>query len=135
MPGVLLCCSGRQALKGAPWVGSCPVIQCARRLMVQPLYFQLPMLACREKEATVIAPPPTRDPAVLPCFHGCPAFLHRPFPPQFPPSHPLDPSLCSQQQPSPWDCSTSPKPQLPDTAPSRGPVLLSGVCMAVARTI
>ena len=35
------------------------------------------------------------------CFHGCPAFLHRHFPPQSPPSHPLDPSLHIQQQPSP----------------------------------
>ena len=49
----------------------------------------------------VMAPPPTRDSAVLPCFHGCLAFLHRHFPPQSPPSHPLHPSLHSQQQPSP----------------------------------
>ena len=32
---------------------------------------------------------------------ACLAFLHRPFPPQSPPSHPRDLSLCSQQQPSP----------------------------------
>ena len=25
-----------------------------------------------------------------------------------PPSHPFNPSLCSQQQPMPWDCSTIP---------------------------
>ena len=49
---------------------------------------------------------PTRDSAVSPCFHGCLAFLHRHFPPQSPPSHPLDLSLSSQQQPLPWDCST-----------------------------
>ena len=42
----------------------------------------------------VMAPPPPHDPAVSPCFHGCPAFLHRHFPPQSPPSHPLDLSLC-----------------------------------------
>ena len=57
-----------------------------------------------------------------------PAFLHRLFPPQSPPSHPLHLSFCSQQQPSPWDCSTVPKLQLPATAPSRGPGSLSGVC-------
>ena len=82
----------------------------------------------------VMAPPPTRESSVLPCFHGCLAFLHRHFPPQSPPLPPLDPSLHSQQQPSPWDCSTLPKLQLPATAPSRGPSSLSRVCMAVART-
>ena len=69
------------------------------------------------------------------CFHGCPAFLHGHFPPQSPTSHPLDLSLHSQQQPSPWDCSTIPKIQLPAAAPSRGPASLSGVCMAVASTV
>ena len=49
---------------------------------------------------------PKRGTAVSPSFHGCLAFLHWHFPPQSPPSHPLSPSLCSQQQPSPWDCST-----------------------------
>ena len=51
------------------------------------------------------------------------------------PSHPHSPSLCSQQHPSPWDCPTIPKLQLPAAAPSRGPVSLSGIRMAVARTI
>ena len=46
-----------------------------------------------------------------------------------------DPSLRSQQQPSPWDCSTIPKLQLPAAAPSRGPASLSRVCMPVARTV
>ena len=86
------------------------------------------MLAHGGREAMVMAPPPQRDSTVSPCFSGCPAFLHRNFPPQSPPSHPLNPSLPSQQQPSPWDCSTIPKFQLPDTVPSR-------VCMAAARTI
>ena len=74
-----------------------------------------------------MVPPPADDSAVLPCFHGCLAFLHRHFQPQSPPSHPLSPSLCSQQQPSPWDCSTIPKLHLPATVPPRGPVSLSGV--------
>ena len=38
------------------------------------------------------------------------------------PSHFLNPSLHSQQQPSPWDCPTIPKLQHPAAAPSRGPV-------------
>ena len=92
------------------------------------------MQACGGREAMVMAPPPIRGSAVLPCLHGCLAFLHRHFPPQSPPSPPLDPSACSQQQPSPWDCSTIPKLQVPAAAPSRGPASLSGVCMAVART-
>ena len=96
---------------------------------------QLPLLACGEGEAMVVTPPPTRDSAVSPCFHLCLAFPHRHFPPQSPPSHPLDPSLHSQQQPSPWDCSTNPKLQVPSTVPSWGPVSQSGVCMAAARTV
>ena len=82
----------------------------------------------------VMAPPPTSDSAISPCFHGCLAFLHRHFPPQSP-AHPLDPSLHSPEQPSPWDCSTIPKLQLPAATPSRGPATLSRVCMAVARTV
>ena len=85
-------------------------------------------------EAMVIVPTPMLDSAVSPCFHGCPAFLHRHFPQQSPPLHPLDPSLHSQQWHSPWDCSTIPELQLPAIASSRGPVSLSGVCMAAART-
>ena len=76
----------------------------------------LPMLVSTGREAMVMAPSPTRDSAVPPCFHGCPAFLHRHFPPQSPPSPPLDLSLHSQQQPSPWDCPTIPKLQLPCSA-------------------
>ena len=152
MPGVLLCCSGsqahkeaplagvllcrlvHQALKGAPGVGSYSVIQCVMHLMAQPIV-QPPMMAYAVREAVVMAPPPTCDSAVSPCFCGCPAFLHRHFPPQSPPSPPLSPFLCSQQQPSPWGCSTIPKLQLPTVAPSRGPASPSGVCMAAARTI
>ena len=96
---------------------------------------QLLMLACGGREAMVMAPPPTHDSAVWPCFHGCPAFLHRHFPSQSPPSHSLDLSLLSQQQPSLWNCSTIPKLQLLAALPSRGPASLSGVCMTVARTV
>ena len=51
------------------------------------------------------------------------------------PLHPLDASVCSQHQPSPWDCSTVPKLQLLAAAPSRVPAFLSGVCMVVAKTV
>ena len=43
--------------------------------------------------------------------------------------------LHSQQQPSPWDCSTIPMLQLPTTACSREPAVLSRVHMAVARSV
>ena len=39
----------------------------------------------------VMDPPPTHDSAVLPCFHGCLAFLHRHFPPESPPHIPSVP--------------------------------------------
>ena len=95
---------------------------------------QLPMLACGERGhgegSTHYA-----WLSSIPRFRDCMAFLRRPFPPQSPPSHSLNPSVCSQQQPSPWDRSTVPKLQLPAAGPSRGPASLSRVCMAVARTV
>ena len=137
-PGRVLRCSlARQALKGAPCVGSYSVVQCLRRLMGQPLYCSAVAAghSSGEREAMVMAPPPMSDAAVPPCFHGCLTFLHRHFPPQSPPSHPLNLSLHSQQKPSPWDCSTIPKLQLSAAAPSRGPASLSRVRMAAARTV
>ena len=70
-----------------------------------------------------------------PYFHGCWDFLHRHFPPQSPPSHPLNLSPHSLQQLSPWDCSTIPKVQFPAAVPSKGSGFLSGVSMAAARTV
>ena len=103
--------------------------------MGQPLMVQLLMLVGRKRQAMVMAPPNVRDSAVSPCFHSCLAFRHRHFLPQTPPSHPLNLSLHSQQETSPWDCSTIPKYQLPATVPSRGPASLSWVCMAEAKII
>ena len=108
---------------------------CIRHLMGQPLYCSAVDAGCGKRQAMVMAPPPMHDSAVSPCFHGCPAFLHRCFPPQSPSSHPFDLSFHSQQQPSPWGCSTIPKLRLAAAAPSRGPVSLSGVCLAAARTV
>ena len=106
------------------------VVQLVRCLKGQPL-------ASGKREAMVMmAAAPMHDSAILPCFHGCLAFLHKYFSPQSPPHpHPLGLSLYNQWQPSPWDCSTIPMLQLPAAAPSRGPVSLSGVCMAMARTV
>ena len=95
-----------------PWLGSYSVDKHIRYLKGHPgwdptlyssasgiwwasLSIQLQMLGCGEREAMVMAPAPTSDSEVLPCFHGCLAFLHRRFSPQSPPSHPLSPSLCS----------------------------------------
>jgi len=114
---VLLCRSAHQALKGAPWWD--PTLKfsasgvCWARFSID----QLPMLACGERDAMVMAPPSMHDSAVLPCFHGFLAFLNWHFPSWSPPSHPLHSFLCSQQQPSHWDCFTIPKLQLPATLP------------------
>ena len=134
LAGVLLCTLVHQSLKGATWVASCSLVQCIRHLMGQPLYCSAANAGVW-REAMVMAPPPTHDSAVSPCFHGCLAFLLRHFPLQSPPSLPLDPSLHSQKQPSPWDCSTIPKLQLAAAVHSRGPSSLPGVCMAAARTV
>ena len=116
-------------------MGSYSIFQSVRHLMGQPLFCSAAHAGVWGREAMVMAPLPTCGSAVPPCFHGCLAFLHRHFPPQSPLSHPLDLSLHSQQQPSPWDCSTIPKLQLPAPVPSRGPAFLSGVCTAAARTV
>ena len=90
-------------------MGSYSVVQRDRRLFDGPafLLFSYPHW-CVEKKAMVMAPPPVHDSAVSPCFHGCWAFLHRHFPAQSSPSHSLEPSLHSQQQPSPWIAPQSP---------------------------
>ena len=115
-----------QALKGLPCLGSFSVVRQVKHIEGLPGWgptlkihasgvwwaklssIQLLMLACGEREAMVMAPPPTHDSAVSLCFHSCLAFLHWHFPPWSPPSHPLNLSLHSQQQPSPWDHSTIP---------------------------
>ena len=137
LAGALLCRSARQAFKMSPWAGSYSAGQCVSCLMGQPLYCSAANAGMWGESSMVLDLPPTHDSAVLPCFHGCLAFLHRHFPPQSPPSHPLDPSVHSQQQPLPWDFSTITKLQLPAAAPSRawGPVFLSRACMAAARTV
>ena len=101
--------------------------------MGHSLYCSSANAGCGEREAMMMALTLTCD-SVLPCFHGCLAFLHRHFPPRSPPSHPIDLSCLSQQQPLHWGCSTIPKIQLPAAVPSGEPTLLSGVCMAAART-
>ena len=98
------------------------------------------MLACGEREAMLMAPPlrvtqHSRLTSVAAQPPSTGISHHRHLPPPSPPSHPLDPSLHSQQQPLPWDCSTVPKLQLPVAVPSRAPASLSGVRVAAARTV
>ena len=103
--------------------------------MGQPLYCSATDAGRQGERAYGDGSTPYSDSAVLPCFHGCLAFLHQHFPPRSPPSHPLNLSLHSEQQLSPWDCSTIPKLQLPAAAPSMGPAFPSEVSMAAARTL
>ena len=140
MPGVLLCCSACQAhrgtplarvllcrlafqaLKGAHWVGPYSVVQCVRSLMDQSVYCSAANAGCREREAMVMAPAPTHDSAVLPCFHGCLAFLHRHFPPQSPPYFP---SICLST------VNSSPSPEIAPqslNSSSQPPCLLGDLC-------
>ena len=113
MPGVPLCCSADQAHREAPWLGSYSVVQCIRYLIGQTLCCSTADAGVWGERGYGASFTPMCDSAVSPCFHVCLAFLHQHFPPRSPPSHPLNPSLHSQQQPSPWDCSTIPKLQLP----------------------
>ena len=91
LTGVLLCSSAHQSLKGSLWLGSYSSSVCQAFDWPAFLLFSC-WCWCVEREAMC-------DSAVSPCFDGCLAFLHRHFPPWSPPSHPLDPSCCSQQQP------------------------------------
>ena len=121
-------------------MGSCPAVQRVRRLRGQPLHCSstdagLSPHNVPTREAMVMSPPATAGFSSIALLPWCLAFFHRHFPPRSPPSHPLDPSLHSQQLPSPWDCSMIPKLQLPAAAPSRGTASLFRVCMAAARTV
>ena len=79
-------------IEGPPWLGSYSVVQCIKCLMGQPLYCSAADAGVwGQRETIVMVPLPTCDSAVSPCFHGCPAFLHRYFPPQSPPLPPLNP--------------------------------------------
>ena len=127
MAGVPSCRSAHQAPKGAPWVGPYSVVQCLRRLMGQLLYCSAAYGGLwRERGYGDGSTPYTRlsTIALLPWLPGFPP---QAFPPRSPPSHPLDPSLRSQQQPLNWDCSTVLKPQLLASAPSRRPAFLPGI--------
>ena len=70
-----------QSLKEAPLVGSHSVVQWSGHGWASLSIFQLPRLTCGGREAMVMTLLPVHDSAVSPCFHGCPAFLHRHFPP------------------------------------------------------
>ena len=136
LAGILLCRSVCQALKGAPWVENYSVVLGIRHLMGQPLYCSAANAGVgAEGEAMVMAPLSTRGSEVLPCFHGCPAFLHWRL-------NTMISSLTSHCSISPQSIAAqalglfhTPKLQLLATVPSRGPSSLSRVCMAAARTV
>ena len=110
MPGVLLCCLVHQAHIEPPpptrlgsyslvracvsvtqrsTLGGVLVCRSVRQAFDGPdSIVQLPMLACGVSEAMVMAPPAMHDSVALPCFHSCPAFLHRHSPPQSSPQIP-----------------------------------------------
>ena len=92
--GFYSCGSAHQSHKGTPWVGSYSSSVHQASLSIG----QLPMLVCGGTEAIVMASPGMHDSAVSPCFHGFLAFLHRHFPPQSPPSYPLNLSLSLQSR-------------------------------------
>ena len=125
-PTLRVCGSGTEsgALGGAS-----SVAHCVRRSRGQPLYCPAADAGVWGERGYGDGSTPTRDSAVLPASMA--AWLYSPALP----THPFSLSLRSQQQPSPWGCSTVPKLQLPAAAPSRGPVFLSGVCVAAARTV
>ena len=102
MPGVFLCYSMHQAHNGASQAGSllCSSVHLALE-WASISTVQLRMLACGEREATVMAPPSMHDSAASPCLHGCLAFLYRHFPSGSPPSHTLTPSFSVDSSPCP----------------------------------
>ena len=136
--GVLFCRSevpAHQALKGAPWVGSYSTVRCITCLMGQPF-------CCSAADAEVwgkrgYGDGPTRYTWLnsIALFAWLPGFPPQAFPTTISSLTSPDRSLCSQQQPSPEDCSTIPKLWLPATAPSKGSMSLSEVCMAASRTV
>ena len=93
MPGAFLYCLVPQAHRGTSLTGVLLCSSVHHAFDGPASLFSCLMLAGREREAMVMAPPARCDSAVSPCLHGCLAFLHRHFPPQSLLSHPLDPSL------------------------------------------
>ena len=140
LAGVLLCRSVCQALKRAHWVGSYCVVQCLCHAFDGPAsHVQLPMLRCGEREAMAMAPSPTCDSAVSPCFHGCLAFPINISSLTSPQSASLQSTaaltLGLLHNPTNSSLAGVAKLQLLATVFSREPVFLSGVCMAMARTV
>ena len=119
LTGVPLCRSAHQALKGAPRVGS--YSSSVHQAFDGPAYLLFSYASAGMWRERGYGDGSTHYAwlSSITCFHGCPALLHRHFPPQSLPSHVLNLALRSQQQPLPWDCSIIPELQLPAIAPSR----------------
>ena len=75
LAGILLCRSAHQSLKESPWWGLTLEFSASGICWASISIVELPMLACGEKKAMVMASPLMCDSAVLPCFRGCLAFL------------------------------------------------------------
>ena len=121
-------------LKGSPGWGSSLLFDTSGTLKGQPQLFSSQCWQCEERSYSD-GPTPYMWLFSIALTPWLPIFLRRHFPLQFSPSGPLGPCLHSQQQTSPWDCSTIPMFQLPATVPSKGPVSLSRVHMAAVRII
>ena len=123
-----------QALKGLPWLGFFSVVWHIRHFKGTASIVQLPVLAVwGEKLQCWLYP---LHVTLQYCLDSMAAWFsstgisHYSLLPHVPLGH-----FHSQQQTSPWDCSTIPMLQLPATVPSRGPVSLSRVHMAPVRII
>ena len=147
MSGVILCCSMHQAFRGAPWLGSYSLVWRISHLNEHPGWVLLCSSVhhvfdgpasllfscqcwCLGRERLWYWPHPlcvTRQYrlASVAAWLSSTGISHHNLLPHLPVI-----CLYSQQQPSPWDCSTIPKLQLPATMPPRRP----GVRMAAART-
>ena len=68
-------------IEGPPWLRPYSVVQCIRCLRGQPFYCSAAHAGMWGERGYGDGSSPTRDSAVWPCFHSCPTFLHRHFPP------------------------------------------------------
>ena len=82
-----------------------------------------------------MTPHPACDSAVVPCLHGFQALLQKHSLWPYLLSCLLLPSLWSEKQSSPWDCSPIPTLQLPAITRSSGLAFLSGVCRVTSQIV
>ena len=132
LTGVLLCFSVWQALLGALWLRPSSGMQRARPSSASLLFSCWCWRVGRA--ATVMPPPPTLD-SQCRLASTAASFSSTGLSPHDLLSH--VPQAVSPQSSAnlAWVCSTTAALQLPAAGPSRGPLALSGVCMAVERIV